>query len=127
MPKREVTPQTDVQMIENRVILMNVRLQSLDNSLLTLGNEIAFIKHKIATIQSQYAVGVRETKKHSNLTPEELLKDLLRGKTNIDVTSWFDGNPDKTVSSEDSKSDNKANDISDSERTSTNKVNRTSD
>lgn len=59
---------------------MEKRFKSLENVMLEHGEEISFLKHKLASIDSKYAVGVRETKKKQSFNAEDILKDLLGGE-----------------------------------------------
>jgi len=66
--------------LENDLISMQKRFKSLENVILEHGEEISFLKHKLASIDSKYAVGVRETKKKQSFNAEDILKDLLGGE-----------------------------------------------
>lgn len=66
--------------LELRWKSMEKRFKSLENVMLEHGEEISFLKHKLASIDSKYAVGVRETKKKQSFNAEDILKDLLGGE-----------------------------------------------
>lgn len=66
--------------LELRWKSMEKRFKSLESVMLEHGEEISFLKHKLASIDSKYAVGVRETKKKQSFNAEDILKDLLGGE-----------------------------------------------
>lgn len=66
--------------LEPRLKSIERRFKSLENTVLEQAEEISFLKHKLASIDSKYAVGVRETKKKQSFNAEDILKDLLGGE-----------------------------------------------
>lgn len=66
--------------LEPRLKSIEKRFKSLENTVLEQAEEISFLKHKLASIDSKYAVGVRETKKKQSFNAEDILKDLLGGE-----------------------------------------------
>lgn len=66
--------------LESRLNSIEKRFKSLENVVLEFGEEISFLKHKLASIDSKYAVGVRESKKKQSFNAEDILKDLLGGE-----------------------------------------------